>query len=212
MIRVSWTEKYRPKNMSEYVFRDKKFKNKIQEWISEKHLPMSLLLTGSPGTGKTSAAKMLLNEMNIDEFDILEINASRNNSVDEVRDNITNFVQLTPFGDTGFRVVLLDECLDENTIVSVLRHGIEQFIKIKDLDDVDDLVKSYNIELNRVEWKPFELFYKGEREVLEITFENDSVIICTPEHKWYVMDNDEIKVVQAIELENYNHILSPMKL
>jgi replication factor C small subunit len=65
------------------------------------------LLSGSPGIGKTTMAKMLLNEMSIPEFDILEINASRENSVDTIRDKIINFVQMIPFGP--FKVVLLDE-------------------------------------------------------------------------------------------------------
>ena len=52
-------------------------------------------------------AKILINELGIEEFDVLEINASRTNSVDEVRNKITNFVQMIPFGP--FKVVLLDE-------------------------------------------------------------------------------------------------------
>ena len=52
-------------------------------------------------------AKMLINEIGIEDYDVLEINASRTNSVDDVRDKITNFVQMIPFGP--FKVVLLDE-------------------------------------------------------------------------------------------------------
>jgi replication factor C small subunit len=49
----------------------------------------------------------LFNELEIDPLDILEINGSRTNSVDDVRNLIINFVQMIPFGD--FKVVLLDE-------------------------------------------------------------------------------------------------------
>jgi replication factor C small subunit len=52
-------------------------------------------------------AKILINELGIEEYDVLELNASRTNSVDEVRNKITNFVQMIPFGP--FKVVLLDE-------------------------------------------------------------------------------------------------------
>jgi len=52
-------------------------------------------------------AKMLVNELGIEGYDVLELNASRNNSVDEIRDKITGFVQTIPFGP--FKVVLLDE-------------------------------------------------------------------------------------------------------
>jgi replication factor C small subunit len=101
-----WTEKYRPKTIDGYVWRDEHQKNQVLSWIKEQSIP-HLLLSGSPGIGKTTMAKMLLNEMSIPEFDILEINASRENSVDTIRDRIINFVQMIPFGP--FKVVLLDE-------------------------------------------------------------------------------------------------------
>jgi DNA polymerase III delta prime subunit len=64
-------------------------------------------LSGAAGIGKTTLAKVLCNELGIEAFDVLEINASRENSTDTVRDKITNFVQMIPFGP--FKVVLLDE-------------------------------------------------------------------------------------------------------
>jgi replication factor C small subunit len=65
------------------------------------------LFSGNAGIGKTTLAKLLLNELDVNPLDILEINASRTNSVDDVRDKIVAFVQMIPFGD--FKVVLLDE-------------------------------------------------------------------------------------------------------
>ena len=101
-----WVEKYRPKTVEGYVFRDEAQKKQIQQWIKDQSIP-HLLFSGNAGIGKTTLAKLLLNELNVNEFDVLEINASRTNSVDDVRDKIVNFVQMIPFGD--FKVVLLDE-------------------------------------------------------------------------------------------------------
>jgi replication factor C small subunit len=101
-----WVEKYPPKTVDGYLFRYDKKRKQIATWIKDKSIP-HLLLSGSAGIGKTTLAKILINELGIEDFDVLEINASRTNSVDDVRDKITNFVQMIPFGP--FKVVLLDE-------------------------------------------------------------------------------------------------------
>jgi len=101
-----WVEKYRPKKVSDYVFRDDAQRRQVNSWIKDGSIP-HLLLSGAAGIGKTTLAKVLCNELNIEEYDILEINASRDNNADTVRDKIVNFVQMIPFGP--FKVVLLDE-------------------------------------------------------------------------------------------------------
>ena len=101
-----WVEKYRPQTVADYVFVDDRQKNQVVGWIKDGSIP-HLLLSGDPGTGKTTLAKVLIHELDVSEYDVLEINASRENSVDVVRNKIVNFVQTMPFGN--FKVVLLDE-------------------------------------------------------------------------------------------------------
>ena len=101
-----WTEKYRPATIADYVFRDDAQRKQVQGWVDAGSIP-HLLFSGAPGTGKTTLAKVLINMLNVNEYDVLEINASRENSVDSVREKITNFVATMPFGE--FKVVLLDE-------------------------------------------------------------------------------------------------------
>lgn len=101
-----WTEKYRPRHLTDYVFRDAEQKEQVQSWVRDGAIP-HLLFSGAPGVGKTTLARILINELGIDDYDVLEINASRENSVDVIRDKITGFVQTMPFG--AFKVVLLDE-------------------------------------------------------------------------------------------------------
>lgn len=101
-----WVEKYRPQTTEDYVFVDDRQRDQVAGWIKNESIP-HLLLSGDPGTGKTTLAKVLINELGVNEYDVLEINASRENSVDVVRNKIVNFVQTMPFGK--FKVVLLDE-------------------------------------------------------------------------------------------------------
>ena len=101
-----WTETYRPRKISDYVFRDQAQKNMVQSWIDSGSIP-HLLFSGSPGVGKTTLARVLIAELGVNDFDVLEINASRENSVDTIRDKITGFVATMPFGE--FKIVLLDE-------------------------------------------------------------------------------------------------------
>ena len=101
-----WVESYRPQTVADYVFVNARQKNQVEGWVKEGSIP-HLLLSGDPGTGKTTLAKVLIHELDVSEYDVLEINASRENSVDVVRNKIVNFVQTMPFGN--FKVVLLDE-------------------------------------------------------------------------------------------------------
>lgn len=101
-----WVEQYRPKDIDGYVFRDEAQREQVKQWIKQGSIP-HLLFSGAAGIGKTTLAKILINALGVDAYDVLEINASRENNVDNVRNNITSFVSTMPFG--SFKVVLLDE-------------------------------------------------------------------------------------------------------
>lgn len=105
-MRELWTEKYRPNNTGDYVFRDPAQKKQVEGWLASGAMP-HLLFSGAPGTGKTTLAKVLLHELDVNDMDILEINASNENNVDTIRNKITNFASTMPFGDIKY--VLLDE-------------------------------------------------------------------------------------------------------
>lgn len=101
-----WTERYRPKTIDGYVFTDPHVREQVETWIREKTIP-HLLLHGPAGTGKTTLAKILINQLEIDDYDVLHVNASRDNGVDFLKTKIEGFVSTLPFGH--LKIVLLDE-------------------------------------------------------------------------------------------------------
>lgn len=101
-----WTEKYRPRNISDYVFQDQHQREQVTSWVSEGSIS-HLLLYGPPGTGKTTLARVLVNELGIDEYDFMQINASRDNGAEFIRTRVEGFISTLPFGK--FKIVLLDE-------------------------------------------------------------------------------------------------------
>ena len=97
-----WVEKYRPQKLDDLILDDQSLKV-VSQFKGE--IP-NLLFTGNPGTGKTTLARIIVND--ILGCNYLYINASDESGIDTIRHNITNFAQTKSF-DGGVKVVILDE-------------------------------------------------------------------------------------------------------
>ena len=118
-----WVEKYRPNSLESYIGNEH-LKSKVKVYLESGDLP-HLLLYGRAGTGKTTLAKLLVNNI---ECDYLYINASDENSVDVVRNKVRGFASTIGFKD--MKVVILDECdyITPNA-QAALRNLMETFSK-----------------------------------------------------------------------------------
>lgn len=102
-----WIEQYRPRSFEEFVFQDDVTQLHIMKYVEQKDIP-HLLFSGPPGTGKTSCAFLIVQELGIDPMDILLINASKENSADTVRTKIDGFCSVAPL-NSPFKVLILEE-------------------------------------------------------------------------------------------------------
>jgi DNA polymerase III delta prime subunit len=121
-----WVEKYRPNTIDGYVFVDDQQREQVQQWIRDGSIP-HLMLSGSAGTGKTTLAKLLINQLEVDEYDVMFANGSKEARKVEWVDKLISFCQTMPFGK--FKVVLIDEAdyMNPNSVQPALRNLMEDY-------------------------------------------------------------------------------------
>jgi DNA polymerase III delta prime subunit len=101
-----WVEKWRPQVAGDFVFHSDEQKKTILAFIKNKEFP-NLLFSGVQGSGKTTLAKILVNECELDDSDVMILNASDENSVDVIREKISSFANSFAMGK--FKAVIFDE-------------------------------------------------------------------------------------------------------
>ena len=104
-----WIEKYRPNNLSEVVGQEA-VTTRLKNYVKESSMP-HLLFAGPAGIGKTTSALALAREMfgELWKHNLHELNASDERGIDVVRGKIKEFARTAPLGETGFKIIFLDE-------------------------------------------------------------------------------------------------------
>lgn len=121
-----WTEKYRPKSLNDIVL-PKKVKSQFRQYIKQNNLP-NLLLSGTPGIGKTTVAKALCEEMGID---YIFINASKDGNIDTLRTTVQNFASTLSLEGNGRKCVIMDESdsMNPTSTMPAFRSFMEEYSK-----------------------------------------------------------------------------------
>lgn len=118
-----WSEKYRPKKVSESIL-PKALKQTFQKIVDGGEIP-NMLFSGTAGTGKTTVARAICNELNLD---YILINGSEEGNIDTLRGKIKQFASTISLNG-GYKVVILDEAdyLNPQSTQPALRGFIEEF-------------------------------------------------------------------------------------
>ena len=118
-----WVEKYRPKTIAETILPDS-LKQVFQKIVDGGELP-NMLLTGTAGLGKTTVARAMCNEL---QLDYILINGSEEGNIDTLRTKIKQFASSVSL-QGGYKVVILDEAdyLNPQSTQPALRGFIEEF-------------------------------------------------------------------------------------
>jgi replication factor C small subunit len=123
-----WTEKYRPKRLSEVAGQDAIIRN-LSSYVKARNLP-HLIFSGPAGVGKTAAAVALARELFGETWseNFTELNASDERGIEVVRNNIKNFARTMPIGNAAFKIIFLDEAdALTDAAQSALRRTMERY-------------------------------------------------------------------------------------
>lgn len=120
-----WCEKYRPRRVADCIL-PQSLRNTFSQLVETSELP-NMIFSGGPGIGKTTVARALCNEL---ELDYLLINGSEEGNIDTLRGRIKQFASTVSL-QGGYKVVILDEAdyLNPQSTQPALRAFIEEFSK-----------------------------------------------------------------------------------
>lgn len=210
---MSLYNKYRPKNFDQLV--SSKYNTPNKEQIKSHH---AFLFFGSPGTGKTSSARLYMQEFVKDSEkasvidgkhpDYVEINCAVNNGVDDIRTIVSDVVNTVPIS-ADYKFIVMDECLDYEAKIELsdgTRESIGKIVKNK----LPVSVISYNFEKKCFESKKItNWFQNSKKEVYDWKFRSSNktfTIRASENHKIFSGNrevrlnelniNDTIKVVK----------------
>lgn len=130
LLKSLWVEKYRPNTLDDYIFQNPGHRVAIDKLIKDQSIP-HLLFSGVQGTGKTTLARILINNVGVDENDVLVINASDERGIDVFRDKVKSFSSTVAAGT--FKIIHLEEAdkltPDAQTALKAFMEDMSEYVR-----------------------------------------------------------------------------------
>ena len=198
-----WTEKYRPHKIDDTIL-PVKIKETLHEFVKQKQVP-NIILAGSPGTGKTTAARAMLDEIGAE---YIVINASLNRNIDTLRNEIANYASSVSFTG-GRKYVILDEadylnCFGGKQRIMIFENNDPKEVNLEDIVNKNVKIVGLDLETKNTKLSDAFVFCSGEEEVFEVEFEDGSKMFCTKEHEFFNKNLDGVNICDSDELVTIN--------
>lgn len=159
-----WVEKYRPQTIDNYVFHDQKQREIVEQWITSQSIP-HIILAGVQGSGKTTLAQIIIKALkNVDDTDVLTLNASDDRGIDTFRETVKDFADSLPMGD--FKVIHLEEA---DQLTPAAQSALKRFME-ENSDIVRFIITCNNVnKLNApIRSRCQEFFFKAS-DIVDVT-------------------------------------------
>ena len=193
-----WSEKYKPQTIEDVILPEK-LRTSIKTGLENGTLPNLGLWSYLPGLGKSSLANAIANHQNVEAY---WVNASLNKGIDLIRNEIHAFASRRSISDK-LKVVIMDECLDENEEVILIEDNKEVPMKLKDLE-IGKIYKckSFNMKTGSFEDDTCEVVSSKNDTIYQVELADGRTIKVTDNHPFIVRENG--KFIQKSIKEGLN--------
>lgn len=189
-----WYEKYAPKTIDDVILPET-LKKRLKDCIEKGKLPNLGFWSQEPGLGKSSTSKAIIRTL---DADALFVNASLERGIDLLRSKLMQFASSNSLSDSP-KIVVLDECLEENEEVILIENGKEKCVKLKDLEKGKTYeCLSFNLETGEFEKDTCEIISDKNDTVYEVELEDGRKIQVTSNHPFIIEENGKF-IEKSIE-------------
>ncbi len=205
-----WVEKYRPHKLED-VMNQTEVKERLRPLLEKKDEMPHLLFAGPPGTGKTTIATIVAEQLlgTLKPDYTLSLNASDERGIDIVRERVKVFASYSDRREgVPFRLVILDEademCLDPGTRVIAGKLDDLREVTLQELHETHgegsfDL-PSFGSRAMRLENDRGHIVESGVARLYRITFGDGRSILASAEHPFFVIEGRSVSIVRTRDL------------